>query len=67
MPNSKLPFELETYESGCSLAVVLIGGILICYHSELLHGEMLEYTTNYKEIFSTMKELSLGERHHQHI
>jgi hypothetical protein len=53
VPNLKQPLELEIYESGYALRVVLNQGgrVPMHYHLEFLHGELLDYPMYGKEIF----------------
>jgi hypothetical protein len=54
MPNLQQLFELETYASGYALEVVLMQGErLVCYHSYLFHGAVLNYVEYSSE--SSMK------------
>jgi len=52
LPNLQQPFEVETDSSGYTRGVVLMqGGSPVCYHSEVFHGENLNYPTYEKEIY----------------
>jgi hypothetical protein len=56
MPNLKLALELETYASGYALGAVLMqGGIPICYHSKLFWRPILEHPTYGKELFTIVQ------------
>jgi hypothetical protein len=52
-PNLQNPFEVEIDVSGYAMGVVLMqGGMKICYHSEVFHGEVLKYPTYDKELYA---------------
>ena len=56
LPNLKKPFEVETNESGYAMGAVLMqGGSLVCYHSEVFHGAILNYPTYDKELYALVQ------------
>ena len=57
MPNLQRPFEMETNASGYALGTILMhGGGPVCYHLELCHGAVLDYTTYDKELFAIVQQ-----------
>jgi hypothetical protein len=56
LPNLQNPFEVETNASGYAMGAVLMqGGRPICYHSEVFHGEVLNYPTYDKELYALVQ------------
>jgi hypothetical protein len=74
LPNLQNPFKVETYASGYAMGAVLMqGGRHVCYHSEIFHGEILNYPTYDKELYALgsscqeVEALSDGKGdHHPH-
>jgi len=59
MPNIQRPFEIDIYVSGYALGAVLMqGGMPMCYHSELFHGVVLDYPTYDKEISAIVQAVN---------
>jgi hypothetical protein len=53
LPNLQKPFKVETYASGYAMGAVLMqGGGLTYYHSEVFHGAVLNYPTYNKELYA---------------
>jgi hypothetical protein len=56
LPNLQNPFEVETDASGYAMGEVLMqGGRHVCYHSEVFHGEVLNYPTYDKELYALVQ------------
>jgi hypothetical protein len=56
LPNLQNHFEVEIDASGYAMGAILIqGGRPICYHSEIFHGEVLNYPTNDKELYALVQ------------
>jgi hypothetical protein len=50
------PFEVETNASGYAMGDILMqGGRPVCYHSEIFHGEVLNYPTYDKELYALVQ------------
>ena len=53
LPNLQRTFEEEIDASGYTMGVVLIqGGRLVCYHSELFYGTVLNYHAYEKDLYA---------------
>jgi hypothetical protein len=61
LPKLQNPFEVETNASGYAMGEVLMQGVrIVCYHSKVFHGVVLNYPTYDKELYSlvhTVKKL----------
>ena len=58
LPNFAKTFELECDASGVGIrAVLLQGGHPIAYFSEKLHGATLNYPTDDKELYASVRAL----------
>eukprot|EP00253_Pinus_taeda_P026624 PITA_26624 len=56
LPNLQQRFEVETNASGYAMGVVLLqGGKLVCYHSKVFHGEVLNYLAYNKELYAMVQ------------
>jgi hypothetical protein len=56
LPKFLNPFEVNTNSSGHVVEVVLMkGGRHVCYHSEIFHGEVLNYPTYDKELYALVQ------------
>jgi hypothetical protein len=56
IPNLHKTFEVEIYASGYSMGLVLMqGGRLIYYHSEIFHGVVINYPTYDKDLYALVQ------------
>jgi hypothetical protein len=56
LPNLQKPFEVEIDASRYAMGVVLMqGGRLVCYHSEVCHGAVFNYPTYDKELYALVQ------------
>ena len=55
LPNLQKPFKVETDASGYAMRVILMqGGRLVCYYSEVFHAAILNYPTYNKELYALL-------------
>lgn len=53
LSNLQQPFKVETDASGYDMGALLMqGGRLVCYHSKIFHGVVLNYPTYDKELYA---------------
>jgi hypothetical protein len=58
LPNLQKPFEVETDASGYAMgAIMMQGGRLVCYHSEVFHGAIFNYPTIDKELYALVQAI----------
>jgi hypothetical protein len=58
LPNLQNLFEVEIDASGYAMEVVLMeGGRIIYYHSEIFHGEVINYPTYENEIYALFQAI----------
>jgi hypothetical protein len=58
LPNLQKPFNVEPNASGYTMGVVLMRrGKLVCYHSEMFHGGVLNYLTYDKELYALVQSI----------
>jgi hypothetical protein len=58
LPNLQNPFEVEVDASGYAMGVVLMqGGRPLLYHYELFHGEVPNYPTYDKDLYSLVQAI----------
>ena len=58
LPNLQNPFEVEINTSGYAMGEVLMQGErLVCYHSKLFHGAVLNYPTYDKELYALVQAI----------
>jgi hypothetical protein len=56
LPKFQNPFEVEIDASGYAMGEILMqGGRLVCYHSDIFHGEVINYPTYDKELYTLVQ------------
>jgi hypothetical protein len=64
LPDLKIPFEVETNASGYAMgAFFMQGGRPVCYHMEIFHGEVLNYPTYDKELYTLVQVVKKWKHH----
>jgi len=59
LPNLQKPFKVEINVSVYSMELVLIqGGNIVCYHSKIFHGEVLNYPTYDKVLYVLVQAIN---------
>jgi penicillin V acylase-like amidase (Ntn superfamily) len=57
LQNLQNHFKVEIDESGYAMGVFFMQGRIVCYHSEIFHGAVLNYPTYDKELYALVQAI----------